>query len=132
MFAANAYRIHFATPENTDALRRLAERGGQRPLDGRVLIGEIAGEPAAAVSLRDGRVISDSSPHTGSLVATLRMRAGAIRAYEATPSLRERLLAALRSYRGTAMVTPMPASRDGHREADHLPGSPQAIERDAA
>jgi hypothetical protein len=37
-------------------------------------------------------------------VANLRMRAGAIRAYEVTPSVRERVLAALPSQRGNSVV----------------------------
>jgi hypothetical protein len=49
------------------------------------------------------------------------MRAGALRAYAATPSLRERLLAALPKGRGKESVTPLPVSRDG-----------QAIEQAAA
>jgi hypothetical protein len=110
MFAANAYRIRFADREDADALTQLAERGSQRPLDGRVLIGEIDGKPAAAISVADGRVIAGPSHDTGRVVATLHMRAGAIRAYEATPSLRERLLAALPKERGKATVTPMPVS----------------------
>jgi hypothetical protein len=56
------------------------------------------------------------------------MRAGAIRAYEATPSLRQRLLAALPAYRGGASVTPVPASHDGHAEHERLDRSDQAVE----
>jgi len=82
MFAANAYRIRFATVEDASTLGLLAERYYQQRLVGRILIGEIDGTPAAALSLHDGRVIADSSPSTDRLVATLRMRAGAIRAFE--------------------------------------------------
>jgi hypothetical protein len=59
---------------------------------------------------------SDSSRGTDRLVATLRMRAGAIHAFEATPSLRERLLAALPADRGSSNVVPAPVSGDGHGE----------------
>jgi hypothetical protein len=110
MFAANAYRIRFADRGDADALTRLAEGGSRRPLGGRVLIGELDGEPAAAISVGDGRVIADRSHDCGRVVATLHMRAGAVRAYEARPSLRERLLAALPKQRGKATVTPMPVS----------------------
>ena len=116
MFAANAYRIRFATVEDGATLGRLAEHYYQQRLVGRILIGEIDGTPAAALSLHDGRVIADSSPHTDRLVATLRMRAGAIRAFEATPSLRERLLAALPKERGRSVVVAAPVSRDGQAE----------------
>jgi hypothetical protein len=40
MFAANAYRIRFADGEDGEALTQLAGSGSQRPLDGRVLIGD--------------------------------------------------------------------------------------------
>jgi hypothetical protein len=49
-------------------------------------------------------VIADPFEPTDHLVSTLRMRAGAIRAYEVTPSLRQRLLAALPAGRGNRIV----------------------------
>jgi hypothetical protein len=113
MFAPNAYRIRFATAADADTLSRLAERDSQEPLVGRVLIGQYDGT-AAALSLHDGRVIADSSRHTDTLVANLRMRADAIRAFEATPSLRDRLRAAFAAYDG-ATVVPAPVS---HESAD--------------
>jgi hypothetical protein len=114
MFAPNAYRIRFATAADADTLSRLAERDSQEPLVGRVLIGQFDGT-AAALSLDDGRVIADSSRHTDSLVANLRIRADAIRAFEATPALRDRLRAAFASY-DSATVVPAPVSRE---DADH-------------
>jgi hypothetical protein len=45
------------------------------------------------------------------------MRADAVRAFEATPSLRDRLRAAFAAYDG-ATVVPAPAS---HESADHEP-----------
>jgi hypothetical protein len=119
MLPANAYRIRYATADDADALSRLAEQGSQRPLGGRVLIGQIDGTPAAALSLSDGRVLADPSHHSDRVVAALRIRAGAIRAYEATPSLRERLLAALPAYRGS-IVVPASVSPNGHAEHDPL------------
>ena len=96
MFAANTYKLRLATEEDADALRRLAELDSSAPLAGRVLIGEIAGSPAAALSFDDDRVIADPFRRTDHLVACLRIRARAIRAHEATPSLSERMRAALR------------------------------------
>jgi hypothetical protein len=113
MYAANAYGIRFATAADANTLRDLAERDSQRPLVGRVIIGHIDGAPAAALSLHDGRVIADTSLGTERVVATLRMRAGAIHAFETTPSLRERLLAALPSERGRSNVVPMPTAPHG-------------------
>jgi hypothetical protein len=113
MFPANAYHIRFATPADAATLSRLAERASQQPLVGRVIFGQIDGTPAAALSLHDGRLIADSSRPTDILVATLRMRAGAIRAFEATPSLPERLRMALAPARGGAKVLRAPVSREG-------------------
>jgi hypothetical protein len=120
MFAANAYPIRFATSEDTDTLRRLAERNSQQPLVGRVLIGQVDGTPAAALSLHDGRVIADPSRHTDRLVATLEIRARAIRAFEATPSLRQRLLAALPTYRGSSVLVPAALSLESHTNDESM------------
>src|SRR6185312_1905085 len=95
MFAANTYKLRLATEDDADALRRLAELDSRAPLAGRVLIGELAGSPAAALSLDDDRVIADPFRRTDHLVACMRIRAGAIRAHEATPSLTARMRAAL-------------------------------------
>ena len=122
MFDTNTDHIRFATEEDADTLRSLAERASQQPLGGRVLIGEIDGTPAAALSLQDGRVLAESSRRTARLVVALRMRAGTIRAYEATPSVRERLVKALPPYRGSTIVVPVspalrswpPSWREGH------------------
>jgi hypothetical protein len=116
MFAANSYRIRFATPDDADTLNGLAERESQQPLVGRVLIGQLDGTPAAALSIHDGRVIADSSRRTGALTATLRMRASGIRAFEATPSLAERIRAGYASYNGGSNVVPAPMSRDVRAE----------------
>ena len=113
MFPANMYRIWFAGADDADALRWLEARAGQPPLIGRVLIGEIHGAPAAAVSLYDGRAVADPAQSTDRLIATLRMRVGAVLAYEATPSLRERLRAALPAYGETVA---MPARHDDKDE----------------
>jgi hypothetical protein len=115
MFPPNAYRIRFATADDADTLSRLADQGAQQSLAGRVLIGQMDGTPAAAISLDDDRVITDPSRRTDRVVAALRIRAGAIRAFEATPSLRERLAAAFASYRGSNVVR-APVSRQGDAE----------------
>jgi hypothetical protein len=75
--------------------RRLAELDSQRPLSGRVLIGEVGGFPAAAVSLIDGRVIADPFQPTATLAGLLRLRYQSLRALSETPSLRDRMRAAL-------------------------------------
>jgi hypothetical protein len=117
MIAANAYRIRFATAADADTLKELAD--GQEPLVGRVLIGHVDGEPAAALSLHDGRAIG-TSPKTDRVVAALRLRAGAIQAFEATPSLRERLLAALPAERGRSNVVQMPVTSHDYDESEPM------------
>ena len=96
--------IRFATRHDSDSLRDLAGLDSHKPLDGRVLVAEHDGTPAAAMSLDDGRVIADPFKRTDHLVANLRMRAGAIRAHEITPLVRERVRAALPSQRGNSVV----------------------------
>jgi hypothetical protein len=109
MIATNLYRIRFAAAEDADTLAKLAQSASQQPLTGRVLIGYTGGKPAAAISLLDRRITADPS-YTGQLAATLRMRADAIHAYEATPSLRDRLHAAFAGARRDATIIPVPAT----------------------
>jgi hypothetical protein len=92
MYAANHYVIRHATDGDAEALRRLAALDSQPPLNGRILIGEIGGEPAAAVALDGTRSVADPFRHTGELLISLRLRASALTAYEATPHLPQRLL----------------------------------------
>jgi hypothetical protein len=129
MFAANTYKLRLATDDDADALRRLAELDSRAPLAGRVLVGEMAGTPAAALSLGDDRVIADPFRRTDHLVACLRIRAGAIRAHEATPSLTARMRAALRpraASDGTSSSgrgeTPMPIRPQPRLRWTHQPG----------
>ena len=89
------YVIRPATPDDSAVLDRLAQLDSQRMPDGAVLIGEIDGHPAAAVSLRDGRVVADPFRRTAQLGTYLRVRAAALNAHEAEPSLARRMLAAI-------------------------------------
>jgi len=102
MYPANAYVIRRATEDDDRALHRLAELDSQRPISGPALIGEIDGQPAAAVSMTDGRTIADPFQPTAVLRQLLRMRHGASVAYSRTPSLRERLRAAFGLVRAPA------------------------------
>lgn len=95
MFAANTYFIRLATYEDAMSLSRLAEFDARRALLAPALIGYINGRPAAAISVSERRIVTDPSLRTDHLVACLRVRANALRAYEATPSLPARMLAAL-------------------------------------
>jgi hypothetical protein len=95
MYGTNAYVIRLATDDDGDAVTRLAALDSARPLEGRVLVGEIDGEPAAALSLSEGRVVADPFRRTDLLVVHLRLRAQGILAHERQPSLSERVRAAL-------------------------------------
>jgi hypothetical protein len=91
MYPANAHVIRLATDKDTRALSQLAELDSQRPLGGQILIGEIDGQTAAAISLNDNRVVSDPFQRTAHITQLLRMRSAAIQAVAETPSLRQRI-----------------------------------------
>jgi hypothetical protein len=95
MYAANSYVIRIATESDAGALSRLAAMDGKPPLEGSILIGELHGDPVAAISLSDDRSISDPFRPTAHLLATMRVRARGLHAVEHMPSLRDRLLAGL-------------------------------------
>jgi hypothetical protein len=91
MFSSDAYLVRRATSDDESLLLRLSVLDSQRVLTGPALIGEIAGEPAAAISLETGRVVADPFVSTAALVAHLRVRAGTFEPAE--PSLRQRMRA---------------------------------------
>jgi len=93
MYAANSYVIRLATDADAQALQRLAELDAQPPLEGSIIIGELHGEPVAALALADDRTVADPFRPTAHLLATMRVRAQGLRAVERTPSLRERMIA---------------------------------------
>ena len=95
MHAANGYVIRMATDDDADTLTRLAALDSKRPLEGSILVGELDGEPAVALSLGDDRAICVPFRPTAHLLATMRVRARGLHAVEHLPSLRDRLLAGL-------------------------------------
>jgi hypothetical protein len=95
MYAANTFRIRPATGSDAHVLRHLADLDSRDDLRGRILIGEIDERAAAAISIDNGAVVANPFIHTAALVSTLRRRADGLRAVERTPSLRERMLAAI-------------------------------------
>ncbi|MGA2926877.1 MAG: hypothetical protein ABSG43_12930 [Solirubrobacteraceae bacterium] len=56
------------------ALLRLAQLDDQPELQGRVLLASLDGQPVAALSLDDGRVVANPFVATGEAVALLRLR----------------------------------------------------------
>jgi hypothetical protein len=118
MFPTNAYVIRQATADDEGALRRLAELAGRQPLSGPVLVGEIGGIPAAAVSLADGRIAADPSKPTARLVPLLGIRFRAQRAFKDQPSLPARLKATMSGWKARHRPAPARALPDaGHVEA---------------
>ena len=101
--AASSYKTRMAVAEDAPNLRRLAALDSQSPLSGPVLMGEIDGVPAAAISLTSGRVVADPFRPTAELVASLRLRATALTGERRT-SLRDRLLGGVRIARPTPRV----------------------------
>jgi hypothetical protein len=91
---AASYKTRMAVAEDAPNLRRLAALDSQPPLSGPVLMGEINGVPAAAISLGSGRVVADPFRHTAELVATMRIRAAG--RVERRAPLRERIAGGLR------------------------------------
>jgi hypothetical protein len=99
MFSATAYVIRPARDEDEPALRRLAYLDSSEPLGGRILIGEIDGLPAAAISLDERRIVADPFQKSDALRVHLRLRAAGLEAYERMPSVGDRIRAALRRER---------------------------------
>ena len=102
MLPANTYVIRQATGDDEDVLRRLAELDSRPPLVGPVLIGEIGGTPAAAVSLADGSIAADPFRPTATLRQVLRVRVRSLRAFEEQPSLSERMKTIMSGWEVTA------------------------------
>jgi hypothetical protein len=102
MFPANTYTIYEATPAHRAELELLAALDGRRLPEGRVLIGELDGAAAAAISLEDGHLIADPFRRTTGLTPILRMRAAGLLAGERTPAVADRIRAALRISRAAA------------------------------
>ncbi|HEY3188333.1 MAG TPA: hypothetical protein VGJ70_12720 [Solirubrobacteraceae bacterium] len=108
MLPANSYTIRPAVESDAEALRGLAILDSQLPLSGRILVAQDNDVTVAALSLDENREIADPFEPTDVALLLLRARAGAVRAYERGPSLRERLLDRLRRrgrYAGGAAVT---------------------------
>lgn len=63
-----------AAGDDAGAVRRLAALDDARPLRGPVLLAAVDGEPVAALSLQDGRVVADPFVLTDHVVSLLRLR----------------------------------------------------------
>jgi hypothetical protein len=70
-----AILLHFARPDDSGVVRRLAALDDAPPLQGEVLLAFVAGEAVAALSLSDGRVVANPFVPTAHAVSLLRLRA---------------------------------------------------------
>jgi hypothetical protein len=90
MLSHHAYTIRPADAATLDFLCALA--GEPRPA-GPALVGDVDGAPAAALSLVDGRVVTDPFRPCSGLVRHLRLHRSGWRAHGRRDALRDRVLA---------------------------------------
>jgi hypothetical protein len=95
MYPSQTYVVRPATQADEHMLRILAQLDSQRPLAGPALIGEVGGNPVAAVSMDDGRVVADPFQRTAALTELLQRRRRARLAGAQQRSFTKRLRAAL-------------------------------------
>jgi hypothetical protein len=74
--------IRYGREDDADTLAALAQLDSQAALRGAVLVGEVAGEIWAAVSLSDYRVVADPFRPSGELAFLLVERARQLRRHE--------------------------------------------------
>ena len=72
---ASTYQLRPAGAADHRALARLAALDDAAPITGDVLMAFSDGDPVAAMSLHDGRVVADPFHHTADAVDLLRFRA---------------------------------------------------------
>ena len=89
--------IRRTTPDDVDALRRLAALDSKRPIESDALVAEVDGELLAAVYLTGDEAVANPFHPTADLVAMLEMRAAQL---AAPPAPRRSLPARLLPQRG--------------------------------
>ena len=77
--------LRVAHTDDDPVVRRLAELDDSLPLQGDVLLALVDGEPVAAVSLGDGRVVANPFRPTADTVRLLSLRAAQLAAPPANP-----------------------------------------------
>jgi len=66
--------LRAATPGDTPEIRTVAELDSSRSPGADALIGEVAGEVVAVITMRDGHVVANPFRQTKAVVELLRMR----------------------------------------------------------
>jgi hypothetical protein len=72
--------LRVAHDDEGDVVRRIADLDDARTLSGEILLALVDGEPIAARSLRDGRVVANPFVRTSDAVALLDIRASQLTA----------------------------------------------------
>jgi hypothetical protein len=91
MFPANFPTVRPATVHDAKRLRALAAAAGARPLTGRILVAEVRGVVAAAISHDERRTVADRALAPAYLTTVLRLRVDGLEAFARQPSLAERM-----------------------------------------
>ena len=91
----NTLALRVAHSDEAPVVRRLAALDDSRPLDGDVLLAIVDGEPVAALSLHDGRVVANPFLHTADTIKLLSLRASQLA--EPSASARRARIPRLRS-----------------------------------
>ena len=99
---------------DTEGVRRLAELDSAPALAAPVLVAVINGEPVAAVSLSDQRIVANPFVETRELVALLRLRAEHL-----SPDARRRIPRRFRASMNSGWRPFPPVARRGHRWDRH-------------
>ena len=95
MYPANNTVIRLASDADEAALERLTQLDSARALQHPILVAEIHGRVAAALDMDQRRTIADPFQRTEMLRAQLHARAAAFDASARTPSVEDRIRAAL-------------------------------------
>jgi hypothetical protein len=75
MSPLDAHTVRPATAADAEALNRLARLVRRRPLGGRILVAELDGEPVAAISVDEQRLVVDPVKSSPFAVLALRTQA---------------------------------------------------------
>ena len=101
--------IRTATPNDSEALERLAQLDSSQAPQGPVLVGEVGSELWAAISLQDYKVVSDPFRPSGEIAFLLVERARQMRRRQNAPGRLARAFASV-----TGHARPRPAARLVH------------------
>jgi hypothetical protein len=91
MFSATSHVIRYAGPADVPELVRLGWATAETWPSGHVIVGEIDGVVAAALSIDENRAVLSELPGAPAVLAQIRARAAGIHAYRRTPSVADRI-----------------------------------------